>query len=152
MCVVAGPKEGVHSAAQGTYTHKLKCASAHCFGCTKYVKIVEHIGVGVKHTIDVFDAKGWLHCHSGPFVAKRGLPPQLTKDLETAVTRTPTLTPRQLVVEMVERIGWSMDFKQRIVTWLNNNKKNRPAMSLGYAAPTHPAPSATVTAAHMCVS
>ena len=49
------------------------------------------------------------------------------------VGANPRITPTSLVTQMMEGKGWSADFKRRIKVYLHNNRKNSPAMSLGYA-------------------
>lgn len=124
----AGPKHGTYSSLRGTYTHKLKCASGTCYGCPAAIKIVDFVA---PRKTEVWEAAGWPHTHTGPFLSKTGLPPALKKDIEAVVGKNPRITPTSLVTQMLEEKGWPAEFKQRIKVYLNNNRKNSPAMALG---------------------
>ena len=79
MNVHVGPRGGTASANYKRFSYTLKCASAACFGCPKKVKVVEDV---LSNTIEVLDATGWQHKHTGTNMIKRGLTPQVKRDLK----------------------------------------------------------------------
>ena len=74
----SGRKEGYYSESASTITFTLRCKSAHAWGCKHQVRIVVKL---LSKTIKVERSTGWPHCHTGTFLLKRGLPPQVFPSL-----------------------------------------------------------------------
>ena len=127
----AGPVDGVYSSASQSYTFNLRCASCKSFGCPAKMKAVDFAPTG---RIDVYYAEGLPHSHSGPFLLKRGLPPQLKLDVEMKLGSEPRIRLSALSKHVFEDLRWPLTFKGALGNYLTNHRARAGAMSLGVSS------------------
>ena len=125
-----GPKGGKESKRNGTNTFEFRCKSHAAWGCGKHVRVVETF---LSKSVEVQDAVGWEHVHTGEFKLKRGLPPQLTEDIQAVCAVHPNIKLSMLRNHLIEVKGWSSTFSKQI-EYYHYNHCPRNGMALGVSA------------------
>ena len=86
----SGKKEGVYSERKGTITFSQRCKWKGAYGCKKQTRIVQNL---MARSVDLQEAVGWCHKHDGPFLSRRGLPPDIKMGLTIVMAEHARITP-----------------------------------------------------------